>query len=66
PLNYALVGIASRLLSTSYVVHVDGLLSVRAAFTLAEARTLSQQAGLPQVDLVRRFPGRWRLTWTRP
>jgi hypothetical protein len=60
----ALVG--TRLLSTSDVVRVDGPLSVKAAFTPAEARALAERAGLRGAKVMRRWPCRWLLTWERP
>jgi SAM-dependent methyltransferase len=57
--------LATRLLSASPVVHIDGPLSVRAAFTLAEARALAEQAGLHGASVRRRWPCRWLLSWTR-
>lgn len=41
PYGYAGAVVGTRLLSRSSVVHFDGPQSVRAAFTIAEARTLS-------------------------
>jgi 2-polyprenyl-3-methyl-5-hydroxy-6-metoxy-1,4-benzoquinol methylase len=57
-LNYAMVYTASRLVTTSRVVHVDALRSVRAAFTLAEVRALADAAGLKAASIVRRPPCR--------
>lgn len=61
-----LVGIASRLATTSRVVHVDAMRSVRAAFTLSEVRSLAQDAGLDGVTVVGRWPCRFLLSWSRP
>src|SRR5262249_8601095 len=55
----ALMG--TRLLSTSEVVRVDGPLSVKAAFTPAEARALAERAGLRGAKVMRRWPCRWLL-----
>ena len=46
PLGYGLAWLGCRLLSMSQVVHVDGPLSVEAAFTLAEVRSLAAAAGM--------------------
>ncbi len=62
----ALVYLATRLVTTSGVVHTDGPRSVRAAFTIAEARLLAEQAGLPGAVVKRRWPCRWLLSWSRP
>ena len=63
PFNYAVVWLASRLLSRSPVVHVDGPLSVRAAFTPAELRALAADAGLTGATVTPHFPGRMVLEW---
>ncbi|MHB1424525.1 MAG: methyltransferase domain-containing protein [Gemmataceae bacterium] len=57
--------LATRLLSRSSVVHVDGPRSVEGAFTPAEARTLAERAGLCGARVERRWPFRWLLTWRR-
>jgi 2-polyprenyl-3-methyl-5-hydroxy-6-metoxy-1,4-benzoquinol methylase len=64
--NFALVLGASRLVTTSSVVHTDALRSVRAAFTLEEARLLAERAGLRGATAVRRRPCRFLLSWERP
>jgi 2-polyprenyl-3-methyl-5-hydroxy-6-metoxy-1,4-benzoquinol methylase len=63
-LGYALAWSGTRLLSRSWVVHTDGPLSVRAAFTPAELRRLAEQAGLSTARLVRFWPERQRLIWS--
>jgi hypothetical protein len=57
--------LGSRLLTTSPVVHVDGPRSVRAAFTRAEVVALARQAGLHKVQVARRWPFRFLLSWYR-
>jgi 2-polyprenyl-3-methyl-5-hydroxy-6-metoxy-1,4-benzoquinol methylase len=57
--------VATRMLTTSEVVHTDGPLSVEGAFTPDEALALAQQAGLREVTITRRWPFRFLLTWTR-
>ena len=69
-LNRSLLGLglahaACRLLSTSPVVHTDGPLSVRAAFTPAEAAAVAEKAGLRGATLRRCWPCRWMLSWRR-
>jgi 2-polyprenyl-3-methyl-5-hydroxy-6-metoxy-1,4-benzoquinol methylase len=61
-----LAHLATRLLTTSQVVHTDGPLSVHAAFTPAEALALAAQAGLHGAAVRRRWPCRWLLSWSRP
>lgn len=56
---------ASRLFSRSDVVHVDALLSVRAAFKIDEALALAHRAGLSNVDVSRCWPCRYLLSWSR-
>ena len=70
-LNRGLIGLAlahaaCRLLTTSSVVHTDGPLSVRAAFTLAEALAIADKARLHGVTIRRCWPCRWMMSWRRP
>jgi hypothetical protein len=58
--------LGTRLLSRSPVVHVDGLRSVRAAFTRTEVRALAERAGLNGAEVSPRWPCRYLLTWRRP
>jgi 2-polyprenyl-3-methyl-5-hydroxy-6-metoxy-1,4-benzoquinol methylase len=64
--GFALAWVGTRLLSRSRVVHVDGPLSVQAAFTPAEALDLAERAGLHGASVRRRWPARYLLTWRRP
>lgn len=64
-LGYALAWLGTRAFSRSFVVHEDGLRSVRAALTLPEARALSDAAGLRNVRFERRWPQRFVMTWSR-
>lgn len=64
--NFAAVWFASRVLSRSRVVHTDGPLSVRAAFTVAEMKALAEQAGLTGAVVTAKFPCRQLLTWEKP
>lgn len=64
--NFFLVRLATRLLSLSPVVHVDGPRSVEAAFTPGEILELADRAGLDGVQVTRRFPCRFLLSWRRP
>ncbi len=61
----ALAYLGTRLLSASDVVHVDGPRSVRGAYTIEEARTLAQQAGLEGATVSRRWPCRFVVAWRR-
>jgi 2-polyprenyl-3-methyl-5-hydroxy-6-metoxy-1,4-benzoquinol methylase len=63
--NFAMVFVASRLVTRSPVVHADALRSVEAAFTLKEVQSLTEGAGLYGATVVRRWPCRFLLTWER-
>jgi 2-polyprenyl-3-methyl-5-hydroxy-6-metoxy-1,4-benzoquinol methylase len=64
-LDYTLVWLATRVLSRSPVVHTDGPLSVRAAFTPNEAVALAWQAGMTGAMVERRWPCRFLLAWMK-
>lgn len=64
-LGLGLVQVAMRLLTRSPVVHTDGPLSIRAAFTPGEARRLAERAGLQGAKVARRHPCRFLLSWRR-
>jgi 2-polyprenyl-3-methyl-5-hydroxy-6-metoxy-1,4-benzoquinol methylase len=64
--GHLLAWLASRILTTSKVVHNDALRSVEGAFTLGEARALARQAGLDGAKVMRKWPFRYLLTWERP
>ncbi len=64
--NFALVCAASRLVTTSDVVHTDGPRSVAAAFTPGEVQALAERAGLKGAAVGRRWPCRLLLAWERP
>ena len=64
--NLLMVHLASRLLTRSKVVHVDGPLSVRAAFTVDEFRTLADRVGLAGGTISKRWPCRFLLQWRKP
>ena len=63
--GWLLAYLGSRILSTSTVVHVDAVLSVRAAFAWHEIRAMAAKAGLHKVSLSHRFPRRFLLTHWR-
>jgi hypothetical protein len=63
--GYLLAIAGCHLLSGSRIVHIDGPISVNAAFTLDEARSLAEQAGLHGARIVRRWPERLLLTWAK-
>jgi SAM-dependent methyltransferase len=61
----ALAHLATRLLTTSSVVHTDGPRSVARAFKRAEVRALAEQAGLGGAVVRRCWPFRYLLSWSR-
>ncbi len=61
--GYWMALIGTRLLTRSHVVHVDGPLSVRSAFSVNEAMSLAKSAGLTDARILRRWPQRFLLTW---
>jgi 2-polyprenyl-3-methyl-5-hydroxy-6-metoxy-1,4-benzoquinol methylase len=65
PVAFALAWTGCHLLTRSPVVRHDGPVSVAAAFSLAEARMLALRAGLNNASLVRRWPRRFLLSWSR-
>jgi SAM-dependent methyltransferase len=65
PVGLLMAYLGTRLLTRSDVVHTDGERSVRAAFTLDEARTLAARAGLHNAVIARRWPRRFVLIWRR-
>jgi 2-polyprenyl-3-methyl-5-hydroxy-6-metoxy-1,4-benzoquinol methylase len=56
---------AGHILSSSPVVRVDALRSVRAAFTMAEALEMAKAAGMEGAKVSRRWPARYLLFWER-
>ena len=63
--GYALARAATRVLTSSRVVHVDGPRSVESAFTSREALRLAKRAGLIGAGVVQKWPCRFLLTWVR-
>jgi SAM-dependent methyltransferase len=60
--GYLLASTAPRVLTRSPVVHTDARLSVRSAFTPAEAERLAVAAGLGDIAVRRHWPARFLLT----
>jgi nucleotide-binding universal stress UspA family protein len=56
---------ATRILTRSPVVHFDGPVSVRGAFTLAELRSLAGRAGLASATVTRHLPCHMLLSWNK-
>jgi 2-polyprenyl-3-methyl-5-hydroxy-6-metoxy-1,4-benzoquinol methylase len=64
-LGFLFAWVGCRLLSRSRVFHVDGALSVRAAFTTGEASAVARAAGLDGARVVERWPQRFLIEWRR-
>lgn len=60
---YAWAGV--RLLTRSQIVHTDGPLSVRAAFTTDEAAQLAREAGWQNVAIRTHWPERFIMSWKK-
>lgn len=65
PLGYALCAIAPRLMSRSKIVHIDGMRSIRAAYSKAELEGLLAAAGLSSATVEYHWPERFLLSWGR-
>ncbi len=63
--GYGLAVLGCRVLSRSPIVHVDGPLSVRAAFTEGEIMHLADACALPRPTIKRHWPHRFLLAWDR-
>jgi 2-polyprenyl-3-methyl-5-hydroxy-6-metoxy-1,4-benzoquinol methylase len=64
--GYLLAYLGTRFLTMSPIVHHDGMQSVRAAFTIPEAKQLATRAGLTDASFSWHWPFRFRLEWRRP
>jgi hypothetical protein len=65
-LGYMLACLGTHVLTSSPVVHEDGPQSVRAAFTIPEARQLAEQAGWNEPAIAWHWPCRFLLQSRRP
>lgn len=65
-LTLALVAMASRVVTTSRVVHVDALRSVHAALTPAELAAAFARAGMSGAVIRRTSPARMLARWEVP
>jgi 2-polyprenyl-3-methyl-5-hydroxy-6-metoxy-1,4-benzoquinol methylase len=64
-LGYVLAWVGLRLLTTSDVARADGPISVRAAYTMEEARGLAADAGLEGARVRPCWPERFTMRWVR-
>jgi 2-polyprenyl-3-methyl-5-hydroxy-6-metoxy-1,4-benzoquinol methylase len=62
--GYVLAWAGCRLLTRSSIVHTDGPLSVRAAFSIDEVRQLADDAGLNGATITTHWPQRFLLDWS--
>ncbi|MDG2282719.1 MAG: methyltransferase domain-containing protein [Longimicrobiales bacterium] len=62
-LGYVLAWVGLHTLTRSDVARIDGLRSVRAAFTLDEVRGLAERAELPTANIKAVWPQRFVLRW---
>jgi len=62
---WGLTWLLTRIVSRSWIFHVDGPRSVRAAFRSEELADLARLAGLEGVRVERRFPFRLVLIWKK-
>lgn len=65
PLGVMFTWVACHTLSASDVFRVDGMRSIRAAFTTEEARRLAADAGLEGALVSHAWPQRWLIVWRR-
>lgn len=63
-LGYGLCWLGVHLLTRSRVVHVDGLLSVQAAFSMPEMQSVLQQAGMSTAKIYKHWPERFMVEWS--
>ena len=64
-LGYTFAWAGVRLLTRSSIVHTDGPLSVRSAFTILEMSQLAQEAGLMGARFQRHWPERFLMSWRK-
>jgi len=64
--GYVLCWLGCRLLTQSRIVRVDGPLSVRAAYSLAEVERLIDRCNLGGAMIRRHWPERFLLAWEAP
>ncbi len=62
-MGYVAAWFGTRMLTASPVVRADGPASVEAAFTIDEARSLAERAGMAGATIGRRWPWRFLLAW---
>ena len=63
--GYGLALTVPKLLTRSQIVHVDGVRSVRAAFSIDEVHKLARASDLKHAEIRKLWPQRFLLSWTR-
>jgi len=64
-MGWLLARVGTRILSRSPIVHHDGPISVRAAWTVYELKKMAVAAGMENAGVRRCWPWRMMLTWQR-
>lgn len=64
--GYLLARVGARLLTRSPIVHIDGPLSVRAAWSDDEVRQLAAEADINDPAITHCWPQRFLLSWRKP
>jgi hypothetical protein len=64
-LGFALSWAGTRLLSRSRIVHIDGLLSVQAAFSIPEISRIVDRSKLSGASIREHWPERFTIKWCR-
>ena len=62
-LGWSLAWAGGRILTRSPIVHYDGVVSVEGAFSIPEIQDVLEAAGLENVDIQKRWPQRFVLTF---
>jgi hypothetical protein len=65
-IGYLIAWFGCRLLSDSPIVHYDGPVSVRAAWTVDELAAMARRAGMDNAQVIPAWPWRILLIWERP
>jgi 2-polyprenyl-3-methyl-5-hydroxy-6-metoxy-1,4-benzoquinol methylase len=64
-LGYVYAWVGTRAFTRSHIVHTDGPLSVRAAFTIDEMHRLANHAGIVGATFRPHWPQRFLMTWKK-
>lgn len=64
-LGYYMALIGTRLFTTSPIVHIDSLISVKAALSIKEISSYCMQAGMTSAKICSYWPERFNINWER-